>query len=65
MGERGPDTAGISAPVFGPRHVVMGAMTLSGPRTPVDEGLSRFERPPLLEAAARATRAFGDEVIIR
>jgi DNA-binding IclR family transcriptional regulator len=61
IGERDPETAGVSAPVFGPLNAFIGAITLAGPRTRVDEEfLKRFQRP-LIEAAARATRAFGGD----
>ncbi|ESY88410.1 IclR family transcriptional regulator [Mesorhizobium sp. LNHC220B00] len=61
VGDRDHETAGVSAPVFGPGHVLLGALTLAGPSTRVDTAfLGRMKRP-LLEAAARATRAFGGD----
>lgn len=61
VGDRDPETAGLSAPVFGPGHALIGALTLAGPSTRVDAAfLGRMKRP-LLEAAARATRAFGED----
>ena len=60
-GERDPETAGISAPVFGPGKILIGALTLAGPRTRVDAAFLERMKRPLLEAAARATRAFGED----
>jgi DNA-binding IclR family transcriptional regulator len=61
LGERDPETAGVSAPVFGPGRQLIGVLTLAGPRTRVDAAfLDRMKRP-LLDAAARATRAFGED----
>lgn len=62
LGDRDPETAGISAPVFGPGRALIGALTLAGPRSRVDASfLARMARP-LLEASARATRGFGEDV---
>lgn len=59
IGERDAHTAGVSAPVFGRGKTLVGALTLAGPRPRVDEAfLDRFTGP-LMEAAARATIAFG------
>jgi DNA-binding IclR family transcriptional regulator len=61
LGDRDPETAGISAPVFGPGRALIGALTLAGPRSRVDAAfLARMKRP-LLEAAAGATRSFGED----
>lgn len=61
LGDRDPETAGISAPVFGPGGALIGALTLAGPRSRIDAAfLDRMKRP-LLEAAARATRGFGED----
>lgn len=61
LGDRDPETAGISAPVFGPGRALIGALTLAGPRSRVDASfLARMVRP-LLEASARATRGFGED----
>jgi DNA-binding IclR family transcriptional regulator len=59
VGDRDPETAGVSAPVFGPGHTLLGAMTLAGPRSRVDEAFLHRMAGLLLDAAARATRAFG------
>ncbi|WP_246691894.1 MULTISPECIES: hypothetical protein [unclassified Mesorhizobium] len=61
VGDRDPETAGVSAPVFGPGRVLLGALTLAGPSTHVDAAFLQRMKRPLLEAAARATRAFGED----
>lgn len=61
LGERDPETSGLSAPVFAPGRRLVGALTVAGPRSRLDgAALRRMERP-LLDAAARATRAFGED----
>ena len=59
-GERDAETSGISAPVFGPGRTLVGALTLAGPRSRVDSAFLERMKRPLLDAAARATRAFGE-----
>ncbi|MER8563573.1 hypothetical protein [Mesorhizobium sp. M0578] len=59
--QRDPETAGVSAPVFGPGRTLLGALTLAGPRSRVDQAFLRGMKRPLLEAAVRATRAFGED----
>lgn len=61
VGDRDPETAGVSAPVFGPGPTLLGALTLSGPSTRVDAAFLQRMKNPLIEAAARATRAFGED----
>ncbi|MDX8500086.1 IclR family transcriptional regulator [Mesorhizobium sp. VK4C] len=61
LGDRDPQTAGVSAPVFGPGRTLVGALTLSGPSTRVDAAFLERMKRPLIEAAARATRAFGED----
>jgi DNA-binding IclR family transcriptional regulator len=61
VGDRDPETAGVSAPVFGPGRTLLGALTLAGPSTRVDAAFLRRMTPALLEAAARATHAFGED----
>lgn len=61
FGERDPETAGASAPVFAPGHVLVGAITLAGPRSRVDAAFLDRAVAPLLLAAARATQAFGED----
>ncbi|CDX21570.1 Transcriptional regulator, IclR family [Mesorhizobium sp. ORS 3359] len=64
IGDRDPQTAGISAPVFGPGRTLLGALTLAGPSTRVDAAFLERMKRPLLEAAARATRAFGEDAFM-
>lgn len=61
LGDRDPETAGASAPVFGPGGALLGALTLAGPRSRIDEAFLRGTIRPLLQAAARATRGFGED----
>lgn len=61
LGERDPETAGVSAPVFSPGRVLVGAITLAGPRTRVDPAFLGRMTAPLLTAAARATSGFGED----
>lgn len=61
LGERDPETSGISAPVFGANQRLLGALTVAGPgfrMTPTK--LARLRRP-LLSAAAEATAALGGD----
>jgi DNA-binding IclR family transcriptional regulator len=59
-GERDPDLASISAPVFGVGQVLIGAMTVGGPRRRVAEAESAVETA-LRAAAARCTEALGGD----
>jgi DNA-binding IclR family transcriptional regulator len=59
-GERDAETSGISAPVFGPGRALVGALTLAGPSSRVNRIFLEQMKRPLLEAAVRATRAFGE-----
>ncbi len=61
VGERDADTAGISVPFFGPGQVLMGAMSLTGPRSRIDETFIANARVLLLRAAARATSSLGGD----
>jgi DNA-binding IclR family transcriptional regulator len=61
LGERDPETAGISAPVFGSGERLLGALTLTGPRSRIDQEFMIKMRAPLLEAAARATSSLGGD----
>jgi DNA-binding IclR family transcriptional regulator len=57
VGDRSPDLAGISAPVFRPQHELAGAVTLTMPS-------SRFDKRfigPVKEAARTITRGLGGE----
>lgn len=60
-GERDPETAGISAPVFGAGQSLLGALGIVGPINRL--GLAEMEglRPRLLLAAARATELLGGD----
>ncbi len=49
-GERDPETASVSAPVFGSSGELVGALTMSGPK-------GRFDLPPILAEAVRALLA--------
>jgi DNA-binding IclR family transcriptional regulator len=61
VGERDPETAGVSAPAFGPGGALAGAVTLAGPRSRVDAARLAAYRAPVLRAAAAATRALGGD----
>lgn len=61
VGERDPETAGISAPVFGPNQALLGALTLAGPRSRIDSPFLERMSGSLLRCAARATIAFGGD----
>jgi DNA-binding IclR family transcriptional regulator len=61
LGERDPEVAGISAPVFGARQALVGALGIVGPITRVDHAFMIRERGRLLEAAATATAALGGD----
>lgn len=60
IGERDPETVGISVPFFGAGHV-MGAMTVAGPRSRIDKTFIANARALLLRAAARATSSLGGD----
>jgi DNA-binding IclR family transcriptional regulator len=61
IGERDPETAGISAPVFRVGQELVGALGIVGPitRMGIDE-MERY-RPRLLQFAAQATAALGGD----
>jgi DNA-binding IclR family transcriptional regulator len=61
QGERDPETAGISAPIFGSGQLLHGSLTLAGPRSRLTEALIDNARVPLLRIAARATGALGGD----
>lgn len=61
LGERDPDIAGISAPVFGHGQQLIGALTVAGPRSRVDETFTLTARLPLLQIAARASWQLGGD----
>ena len=59
VGEPDPETAGISVPVFGSGQLLLGALTLAGPRSRIDETFIANARALLLRVAARATSELG------
>lgn len=61
VGERDADTAGISVPFFGPGQALIGAMSLTGPRSRIDETFIANARVQLFRAAARATFSLGGD----
>ena len=61
VGERDAETAGVSAPFFGSGQVLLGAITLAGPRSRIDEIFIANARAQLLRASSRATRALGGD----
>lgn len=61
FGEREPDTAGLSAPVFGPGQTLAGALTIAGPTSRMDQRFLSAHVGQLLGAAARATRDLGGD----
>ena len=61
LGERDPETAGISAPVFGAEQKLTGALGIVGPVSRVDIPYMKKVKKRLLEAAAQATEALGGD----
>jgi DNA-binding IclR family transcriptional regulator len=61
IGERDPETSGVSAPVFSPGQQLVGVLTLAGPSIRTTADFLEKMRPALLKAAARATIAFGGD----
>lgn len=61
VGERDAETAGVSAPFFGYGQVLLGALTLAGPRSRIDETFIANARAQLLRASSRATKALGGD----
>lgn len=57
-GERDPDLASLAAPVFGPDRVLVGALTVGGPRHRIDATAADI-RGILIDAAAACTRRLG------
>ncbi len=57
LGERGPDIAGIAAPVFSADQGLMGALALSGPRTRFTPDAIAEMKPLVMQAAGELTRA--------
>jgi len=61
VGERDSETAGVSVPFFGTSQTLLGALTLAGPRSRIDETFIANARVLLLRAASRATHALGGD----
>lgn len=61
VGERDSETAGLSVPFFGSGQAVLGALTLAGPRSRIDETFIANARVLLLRVACRATNALGGD----
>jgi len=59
VGERDTETAGVSVPIFGRGQTLLGALTLGGPRSRIDESFMANARALLLRASARATVSLG------
>lgn len=60
-GDRQTESVGISAPVFGAAQALLGAITISGPRSRIALATLEAMRGPLLKATAHATRALGGD----
>lgn len=60
-GERDPEIAAVSVPVFGPGQLLQGALTLSGPVDRLADKQVVHASELLLRASAKATRALGGE----
>jgi DNA-binding IclR family transcriptional regulator len=61
MGDRDPETAGISAPVFGTSQRLVGALGIVGPVSRVTIQYMQRVKGQLLNAAAMATEALGGD----
>jgi DNA-binding IclR family transcriptional regulator len=61
VGERDSETAGLSVPFFGSGQALLGALTLAGPRSRIDETFIANARALLLRIASRATTALGGD----
>jgi DNA-binding IclR family transcriptional regulator len=61
VGERDPETSGVSAPVFGVQQVLLGALGIVGPVNRLGRGELEALRPRLLTVAARATDQLGGD----
>ena len=61
VGERDAETAGVSVPVFGAGQLLVGALTLAGPRSRIDATFIANARALLLRAAIRATGSLGGD----
>jgi len=61
VGERDGETVGVSVPMFGVGQVLLGALTLAGPRSRIDETFIANARALLLRAVSRATTSLGGD----
>ena len=61
VGERDSETAGVSVPFFGSGQAILGALTLAGPRSRIDETFIANARVLLLRIASRATYSLGGD----
>ncbi len=59
FGERDPETAAVSCPVFGLHQKLAGALTVSGPRYRIEEMKVEAILPVLFAHARALTQAFG------
>jgi len=59
MGERGPDIAGISAPIFATGQGMVGALALSGPRTRFTPDRVEQMEAAVIETARSLSRELG------
>lgn len=61
IGERDTETSGVSAPVFGPDQTLLGALTISGPKTRFDAAFIARASVRVLQMASQATRSLGGD----
>lgn len=61
FGERDPETAAVSCPVFGIRQAFAGALTVSGPRYRIEEATVERILAVLFRHARELTREFGGD----
>lgn len=59
VGERQPDAGSVAAPVFGFDDMVVGAISVCGPRFRVDESFVLNVAPHLVAAASSVSRSLG------
>jgi DNA-binding IclR family transcriptional regulator len=64
IGDRMPEVAGISAPVFGPQRQLAGAITVSGPSTRFGQKKARLIEIAVVNAAAHLTKLFGGDATV-
>lgn len=59
FGERNPETAGVSVPVFGPHMTLAGALTIAGPTSRIHQHFVRRHLHKLFLVAARISSDLG------